>query len=428
MAQIGGRRCAESNRRNAFRASVPLLLQCVRTRAPNCSRHCEISDTVRRGLEPSALGVALGNGKNESTREHRRTDRNRSAARSQYDRHGRGTDSQLLFHSGRAVVQRKGYRRSSKQLAARHEWYIGDAGSAEGLADAFIKLPNGILSISELQPWLDVKCWQHNAVPFLTKAFNKGFFKSSFSSRNGHGNIRAADYCYPNILACVQPDVLRKIADKSDLENGFLGRFLFARMVHVLCQPNCFDLQKTIDEMSLLLEAFKRKEGIIHIEKGYSASLGKMFSEKAPEEIDFTWKRLINEYYPRFAFLLSLTDDPATQRCETELKNTDWERAEQLVLWFFANAERLLLNIEDRNVDSRIRARETLLEKVCRKIQRLDRGNGVTIRDISVSGIRNSNAKERRDAISELIDRGIVVPLGDGRYRIDHCPPEWSDN
>ena len=315
-----------------------------------------------------------------------------------------------------------------EQLAARHEWYIGDAGSAEGLADAFIKLPNGILSISELQPWLDVKCWQHNAVPFLTKAFNKGFFKSSFSSRNGHGNIRAADYCYPNILACVQPDVLRKIADKSDLENGFLGRFLFARMVHVLCQPNCFDLQKTIDEMSLLLEAFKRKEGIIHIEKGYSASLGKMFSEKAPEEIDFTWKRLINEYYPRFAFLLSLTDDPATQRCETELKNIDWERAEQLVLWFFANAERLLLNIEDRNVDSRIRARETLLEKVCRKIQRLDRGNGVTIRDISVSGIRNSNAKERRDAISELIDRGIVVPLGDGRYRIDHCPPEWSDN
>ena len=314
-----------------------------------------------------------------------------------------------------------------EQLAARHEWYIGDAGSAEGLADAFIKLPNGILSISELQPWLDVKCWQHNAVPFLTKAFNKGFFKSSFSSRNGHGNIRAADYCYPNILACVQPDVLRKIADKSDLENGFLGRFLFARMVHVLCQPNCFDLQKTIDEMSLLLEAFKRKEGIIHIEKGYSASLGKMFSEKAPEEIDFTWKRLINEYYPRFAFLLSLTDDPATQRCETELKNIDWERAEQLVLWFFANAERLLLNIEDRNVDSRIRARETLLEKVCRKIQRLDRGNGVTIRDISISGIRNSNAKERREAIAELTDRGIIVSLGDGRYKIDHCPPEWSD-
>ena len=122
-----------------------------------------------------------------------------------------------------------------EQLAVRHNWYIGDAGSAEGLADAFIKMPNGILSISELQPWLDVKCWQHNAVPFLTKSFNKGFFKSSFSSRGGHGNIRAADYCYPNILACVQPDVLRKIADKSDLENGFLGRFLFARMVHVLC-------------------------------------------------------------------------------------------------------------------------------------------------------------------------------------------------
>ena len=121
-----------------------------------------------------------------------------------------------------------------EQLAVRHNWYIGDAGSAEGLADAFIKMPNGILSISELQPWLDVKCWQHNAVPFLTKSFNKGFFKSSFSSRGGHGNIRAADYCYPNILACVQPDVLRKIADKSDLENGFLGRFLFARIVHVL--------------------------------------------------------------------------------------------------------------------------------------------------------------------------------------------------
>ena len=149
--------------------------------------------------------------------------------------------------------------------------------------------------------------------------------------------------------------------------------------------------------MSLLLEAFKRKEGVIHIEKGYSASLGKMFSKNAPEEIDFSWKRLINEYYPRFAFLLSLTDDPATQCRETELKNTDWERAELLVLWFFANAERLLLNIEDRNVDSRTRTRETLLEKVCRKIQRLDRGNGVTIRDISISGIRIRNTKQQRE-------------------------------
>ena len=315
-------------------------------------------------------------------------------------------------------------------LAMEYGWYIGDAGSAEGIADALIQTPNGILSIPELQPWLDKRCWQHNAVPFLTSAFNKGFFKQNFSQKTAKGGLRRADYCYPNIIASVQPETLRRIADRQDLANGFLGRFLYARMPSSHCQPNIIDLRGTLDIMHVLLDAFCRKFGEINVEKGYSRHLWEMFEKGAPDEIDFCWKRLSNEYYPRFAFALSLTDDPATQTERTVLRPDDWLRAEVLVKWFFAGAEKLLLGIEDTDIDSRIRFREHLLERVCRKLQRIQGTDGwVTISRLSQSGIRHSNGKERREALDELCLRGIAEHKeGEEAYRVINCPPEWLED
>jgi hypothetical protein len=315
-------------------------------------------------------------------------------------------------------------------LAMEYGWYIGDAGSAEGIADALIQTPNGILSIPELQPWLDKRCWQHNAVPFLTSAFNKGFFKQNFSQKTAKGGLRRADYCYPNIIASVQPETLRRIADRQDLANGFLGRFLYARMPSSHCQPNIIDLRGTLDIMHVLLDAFCRKFGEINVEKGYSRHLWEMFEKGAPDEIDFCWKRLSNEYYPRFAFALSLTDDPATQTERTVLRPDDWLRAEVLVKWFFAGAEKLLLGIEDTDIDSRIRFREHLLERVCRKLQRIQGADGwVTISRLSQSGIRHSNGKERREALDELCLRGIAEHKeGEEAYRVINCPPEWLED
>ena len=69
-----------------------------------------------------------------------------------------------------------------------------------------------------------------------------------------------------------------------------------------------------------------------------------------------------------------------------------------------------------------------MLWKVFRKIRYLDRGNGVSTREISMSGIRNSNAKERSEALRELEERGIIARIENGnRYFIVKTPPEWVE-
>ncbi len=311
------------------------------------------------------------------------------------------------------------------QIALKYEWYIGTAGSGEGLAEAYIECPNGILCISELQPWLDAKHWQHRATEFLTFAFNKGFFKQRFSGRSGGGKSRQSDYCYPNIVANVQPDVFEKIAGGIDLDNGFLGRFLFTKMPPFFCDPNVFDADAVLKDMITCIDVFRRKKGVIDVPKNYTHELRDMFIKHAPAELGTCWKRLVNEYYPRFAVILSVLESPSTQGEDVILTADAWERAKVLTLWFFAHAEKLLLTIND--ADPRTKERENLLRKVFKKIRLLEKGKGVTLRSISRSGIRNTTNKERGDALSELQARGLILEVSSGHYSIIKTPPEWKE-
>ena len=305
-------------------------------------------------------------------------------------------------------------------------WYIGSSGSAEGLADAYISMPNGILLISELQPFLDEKRWQHNATDFLLTAFNKGFFKHNLSTRGKGVGARIADYCAPNIIAYVQPDVFPKVASISDIQNGLLGRFLFSNMPEFCCEPNVYDHDKLVQEISHRVAIFKRKRGIVQVDKGYANELNRIFQKAAPPELSASWHRLTGEYYPRLAVVLSVRREKETQREAVVLTPDCWERAAILALWFFGQAERLLLRVNDASPQAK--EREQLLWKVFRKIRSLDRGNGVSARDISISGIRNTSGKERRDAILELEDRGIIRKNEAAkRYFIVKTPPEWKE-
>jgi len=309
-------------------------------------------------------------------------------------------------------------------MAMRNNWFIGTSGSGEGLAEAFTTCPNGLLCISELQPWLDAKNWQHRATEFLTFSFNKGFFKQNFSSRGGKGSIRSADYCYPNIIAYVQPGVFEKVVATIDLENGFLGRFLFTKMPEFFCEANVFDPDKPLDIMANCLDVFKRKQGVVNVPLGYSRGFRDIFQKHAAPELGTCWKRLAAEYYPRLAVVLSVRHSVKTQGEMVTLTDDCFERAAVLVNWFFAHAEKLILSVND--ADPRVKERENIIRKVFLKIRKLDRGDGVTIRDVSISGIRNSTSKERREALLELIDRGHVVN-NSGRYSIISTPPEWDD-
>ena len=122
--------------------------------------------------------------------------------------------------------------------------------------------------------------------------------------------------------------------------------------------------------------------------------------------------------------MLSVKHSIKTQGEAVILTDDCFERAAVLVNWFFAHAEKLILSVND--ADPRVKERENIIRKVFLKIRKLDRGDGVTIRDVSISGIRNSTSKERREALLELIDRGHVVN-NSGRYSIISTPPEWDD-
>ena len=309
-------------------------------------------------------------------------------------------------------------------MANYYGWYIGNSGSAEGLADAYISIPNGVLAISELQPFLDVKCWQHKATEFLTTAFNKGFFKQNFSNRGKSSSTRESPYCAPNVVAFVQPDVFEAIAGITDLHSGFLGRFLFTVVPDFCCEANIYDNDEVVKRFAECLELFRVKKGLVDVPLGYAHDLIVLFEKDAAPELSTCWKRLANEYYPRIALALSVRRGDGKPSEKAEITDDCWRRAKVLSLWFYSQAEKLLLRINDALPV--IKARENLLRKVFRKIRQLDRGNGVTMREISLGGIRNSNGKERREAIAELEDRGIVVKK-DHRYSIITTPPEWEE-
>ena len=85
-----------------------------------------------------------------------------------------------------------------------------------------------------------------------------------------------------------------------------------------------------------------------------------------------------------------------------------------------------MLRVNDASPQAK--EREMMLWKVFKKIRFLDRGHGVTTREISMSGIRNSSARERGEALRELEDRGIIARNEDtNRYFIVKTPPEWVE-
>lgn len=305
-------------------------------------------------------------------------------------------------------------------LAKHFKWGIATAGSAEGIADALIACNNGLITISEFSKWLNPNHWQHYAAIFLTEAFNKGFFKHSFSIR-GKSSLRTADYCYPNIMANIQPEVFESIVSKLDISDGFLGRFIYCRMPEFWGNPAKIDAQKTMDNLIMCVETFRRKRGIVSVPENYFGGLSEMFRKESPPNLHPNWRRLVNEYGPRFAVMLSITDELSMQGEKVILTDRTWLGAEKLILWFFSHAEKMLSGIEDGN--EFIKLREKLFKRVFKAVQNQGQ-SGAGLRDISHYAGKGSTAKERLEAVNELIARGILYTKGE-KYFIKHTPPDY---
>jgi hypothetical protein len=298
-----------------------------------------------------------------------------------------------------------------ERVSHHYGWMIGTAGSEEGIADAYISKPNGLLQISEFANWLDRRHWQSKAAGFLTHAFNKGWFSHAMSKRTD-APARESNYCYPNIYAAIQPGALQAFASRLDLETGFLGRFLVAEMPsgYFGC-PIIGDMASQVSDCKRALDSLRAKDCDVRPPAGYNRELASLFVDHRAEPGP-TWRRLVNEYYPRFATILSVRagdDSP-----HIEVSEDAWCRAGVLVQYFFAQAESVLTNIHDDQTVNRF-------EALCRRILAIIReggADGATLTHINAVCGLGTRAKERREILDELQSRGIIVAERQDRHTV----------
>lgn len=303
------------------------------------------------------------------------------------------------------------------------DWNLGTSGSAAGIAGVLTHKPNALLSISEMSSWLDKDCWQSKAAEFLTQVFGMGYFDENFSDRGRAGSSRSAVYCAPNIIANIQPNVFSEKVDIIDVETGFVGRFLIAKMPEFYGNPKNFDSIAVLRRMELAIQPFLRKRGIVEFEDGYSDDLQQTFIGRCDQRFVPSWRRLCNEYYPRFVVMLSVTGDIRTQGEEVIITDDTRHRATLLVLWLFANAERVLSGIVESVGNSRIVEKQ--LKRLFTIIRDSNHGDGVLTRDISRSASGSgTTAKQRQDLLMELEARQWIARNADGRYTVLNPPPD----
>ena len=303
------------------------------------------------------------------------------------------------------------------------DWNLASSSSsAEGLAGMLVKKPNGLLSISEMSIWLDKNNWQYKAADFLTEVYSQGFFDQTFSERaRGASASRSTEYCAPNIIGSIQPDVFNEKVNMQDIATGFLGRFLMTRLPEYYGNPAVYDGVKKQLELAEAIAPFLEKHGVVPLEEGYSDELQGIFLGKCSPRLTPSWRRLCNEYYPRLMVMLSVTGDVATRGRDVVITDDVRRRARTLVLWLFSHAERILSGIVEGEGNGR------LMEKALKRLFCIVRDyggeDGIAVKDISrkASG-SGTTAKERRDYLAELCERGWIRETEKHRFAILHPP------
>lgn len=304
------------------------------------------------------------------------------------------------------------------------DWDLGTSGSAEGLANILTRKPNGLLCISEMSNWLDVHHWQNKATSFLTEAFGQGYYNQNFSERGRGGSCRRVDYCCPNILANIQPNVFERLVHMQDIDTGFLGRFIVMKMPEFYGNPARFDSVALMEQMRVITEVFLRKKGIVELEENYSDELQKIFLGQCDPKLNPSWRRLCNEYYPRFMVMLSVTHAIKTQGESVVITDEVRNRAKLLTMWLFANAEKVLLGVTEDIGKSR--EVERLLKRIFEIVRDSDRGNGVLTSEISwkASGT-GTTAKQRQEILQELRERRWIK-FENNRYSVLYPPADLA--
>ncbi len=284
------------------------------------------------------------------------------------------------------------------RIALEHGVAIGHAGSAEGLADAYTTNGAGLMVLSELQPYLDPRSWQHKATGFLTQAWNQCQAKIVLSNRNGEP--RDIRYCAPSLIAAVQPGVLAATGDTLLMDSGFLPRFVFSYLPEIQSwRPSTSPVD--IAPLSSSFRAYKRMQaGRIAVPPRYLQEvMDELLDHDAP--IPGHYNRLINEIGPRLAVMLAA--DPNHPRT-VEITPDHWQRVAVLVRWFYGMAEAVLATIGE---GAHVKKMEDRLDRMLTWIKKHPKG--VAKRLFSHRFFeRGTTAAERDKDLAELEARGKI--------------------
>lgn len=288
-----------------------------------------------------------------------------------------------------------------RTLANLQGWLIASSGSAEGLKDAYVKKGSGLLNISEFERYLNPRRWEYGCRDFLTAAFNTGWFKESLSQAGKTKAPRETPFCYPSVLANIQPEVFLSQVDALGMATGFFQRFLISYVKHPTAwRPSTVETDDVTAYSAL--EEYENLSGDVVVPEDYLQFLMDEFLHNEAS-IPSHFSRLVNEYGPRFSVMLA--DDPL------HLKDDHWEKAAIMVRWFYSMAENLL----GQCGDPRSRERETRLAKYKNWIKEY---SPVTATQFAQRFSRNTRKEDRRSDLEELDDRGDIRITKDGNRTV----------
>ena len=282
--------------------------------------------------------------------------------------------------------------------------FLGTAGSEEGIADALAENGNGVMMISEMANWLDRRHWQHKAASFLTFAWSKGFYSHVMSKRGKEPIERSSNYCYPSIMASIQPGTLQRLASVADMDSGFLGRFIMVELDNPGWHPypsDTLDREIALAKMQAIADALLLARGTAKPPKQrYQEELVAIF-KRNEAGLTPVYARLCNEYLLRIALFLMIDRSSEVPKV---LDPRAIKAAEIVCLWLYANAERMLSTIAETVEESEIEAKLRSIFNVVKN----KGGAGVSLGEISRASPSGMNRKSRMECLLELEDRGFL--------------------
>jgi hypothetical protein len=296
----------------------------------------------------------------------------------------------------------------ARKAAQRRKWLLAAAGSEEGLQDRLVATSNGVIAIGEMQNWLDKTHWQYKAASFLTSVFTEGCIDTALSTR-GDAKARYSEFCYPSIMAAVQPGVIERMATTTAVESGFLGRFLICQMpVGTRSIARTGDMSAIHKQVFDALSVLTRKEGDVDPGEDYQLELEDQFAAAGSEPFA-SWRRLCGEYYPRMALILS--SSPNDTSLMARITEDGKRRAKVLVYYFFRQAQQVFGKLYFSTEQTTF---ENFLHRIHLKVWRSP-NRRCTKSDISTDIGKGTTAKWREMVIDELGQRKAVSIAKDGK-------------